>query len=188
MTQNNIAEVLKQHQVIPVATIKDERDLFEQLEKIGKAGIKCIEVTLRTDFAFEALQIINRQKSSDFTVGVGTITNVAQINAVKEIGVDFLVSPGLTENLAKSLIESKIAFIPGVSTVSEIMAGMEFGLTHFKFFPAHLSGGIEALKAYGQLFPHLRFCPTGGISENTYQDYLALPQVISVGGSWMLKS
>jgi 2-dehydro-3-deoxyphosphogluconate aldolase/(4S)-4-hydroxy-2-oxoglutarate aldolase len=187
MIQNNIAEVLKPHKVIPVATIKDEADLRQQLKKIEEAGIKCIEVTLRTDFALEALRILRAEKTEDFTVGVGTITNVKQIAAVKEIGVDFLVSPGLTEKLATDLIASEIAFIPGVSTVSEIMAGMEFGISYFKFFPAHLSGGIEALKAYGQLFPHIRFCPTGGISESTHHDYLALPQVIAVGGSWMVK-
>jgi 2-dehydro-3-deoxyphosphogluconate aldolase / (4S)-4-hydroxy-2-oxoglutarate aldolase len=187
MNQNNIASILAPHRVIPVATIKNEADLHAQLQKIEQAGIRCIEVTLRTDFALEALRILKAAKKSDFAVGVGTITNASQIDAVKAIGVDFLVSPGLTEKLATDLIASEIPFIPGVSTVSEIMAGMEFGINHFKFFPAHLSGGIQALKAYGQLFPHLRFCPTGGITESTHLEYLALPHVVAVGGSWMLK-
>jgi 2-dehydro-3-deoxyphosphogluconate aldolase/(4S)-4-hydroxy-2-oxoglutarate aldolase len=142
---------------------------------------------LRTDFALEALRILKSQNISEFSVGVGTVIHPDQINKVKDIGVDFIVSPGLTPKLAQHLKQSGIAFIPGVSTVSDIMKGLEEGFTFFKFFPANLFGGINALKTYGQLFPQVTFCPTGGVSEQTFEEYLAEPNIISVGGSWMLK-
>lgn len=187
MIQNGIHNILKNNPIIPVATINNASDLENQLMKIQSAGIKCIEVTLRTDFALEALRILKSQNISDFSVGVGTVIHPDQINKVKDIGVDFIVSPGLTPKLAQHLKQSDIAFIPGVSTVSDIMKGLEEGFTFFKFFPANLFGGINALKTYGQLFPQVTFCPTGGISEQTFEEYLAEPNIISVGGSWMLK-
>jgi 2-dehydro-3-deoxyphosphogluconate aldolase/(4S)-4-hydroxy-2-oxoglutarate aldolase len=187
MIQNGIHNILKNNPIIPVATINNASDLENQLMKIQSAGIKCIEVTLRTDFALEALRILKSQNIPDFSVGVGTVIHPDQINKVKDIGVDFIVSPGLTPKLAQHLKQSGIAFIPGVSTVSDIMKGLEEGFSFFKFFPANLFGGINALKTYGQLFPQVTFCPTGGISEQTFKDYLEEPNIISVGGSWMLK-
>lgn len=187
MIQFGIERILEKNPVIPVATISDEVDMHQKIEKITTAGIKCIEITLRTDFALTAIEQIKAMQLPDFSVGVGTVTNAAQLRAVKKLAVDFIVSPGLTSQLHEDFIETEIPFIPGVSTVSEIMRGMELGLTYFKFFPANLFGGLAALQAYGQLFPHLRFCPTGGISEATYNDYLKEKNIISVGGSWMLK-
>jgi 2-dehydro-3-deoxyphosphogluconate aldolase/(4S)-4-hydroxy-2-oxoglutarate aldolase len=187
MIQNGIQTILKNNPVIPVATINNAGDLDNQIKKIQSAGIKCIEVTLRTDFALEALSILKSQNIPDFSVGVGTVIHPDQIDKVKDIGVDFIVSPGLTPKLAQHLKQSGIAFIPGVSTVSDLMKGLEEGFSFFKFFPANLFGGINALKTYGQLFPQVTFCPTGGISEQTFKDYLKEPNIISVGGSWMLK-
>ena len=187
MIQNGIQTILKNNPVIPVATINNAGDLDNQISKIHSAGIKCIEVTLRTDFALEALSILKSQNIPNFSVGVGTIIHPNQIDKVKDIGVDFIVSPGLTTKLAQHLKQSGIAFIPGVSTVSDIMKGLEEEFTFFKFFPANLFGGINAIKTYGQLFPHVTFCPTGGISEQTFKEYLEEPNIISVGGSWMLK-
>jgi 2-dehydro-3-deoxyphosphogluconate aldolase/(4S)-4-hydroxy-2-oxoglutarate aldolase len=187
MIQNGIQTILKNNSVIPVATINNSGDLDNQISKIHSAGIKCIEVTLRTDFSLEALKILKSQNIPDFSVGVGTVIHPNQIDKVKDIGVDFIVSPGLTTKLAQHLKQSGIAFIPGVSTVSDIMKGLEEEFTFFKFFPANLFGGINAIKTYGQLFPHVTFCPTGGISEQTFKEYLEEPNIISVGGSWMLK-
>jgi 2-dehydro-3-deoxyphosphogluconate aldolase/(4S)-4-hydroxy-2-oxoglutarate aldolase len=187
MIQNGIEKILKKNPVIPVATIRDKEELEYILDKILKANIHCIEVTLRTDFAFQALEMIKAKNLPNFDLGVGTITRADQISKVQEIGVDFIVSPGLTPKLAQHLKQSDIAFIPGVSTVSDIMKGLEEGFTFFKFFPANLFGGINALKTYGQLFPQVTFCPTGGISEQTFKDYLEEPNILSVGGSWMLK-
>lgn len=187
MIQNGIEKILKTNPVIPVATIRDKQELESILDKILKANIHCIEVTLRTEFAYQALEIIKAKNLPNFEIGVGTITRADQIAKVQEIGVDFMVSPGFTPKLAQHLKQSSIAFIPGVSTVSDIMKGMEEDFRFFKFFPANLFGGIQAIKTYGQLFPNISFCPTGGISEETHQDYLNEPNILSVGGSWMLK-
>jgi 2-dehydro-3-deoxyphosphogluconate aldolase/(4S)-4-hydroxy-2-oxoglutarate aldolase len=116
---------------------------------------------------------------------MGTVVKVEQIEKAIELGIDFMVSPGLNASLAPHFENSKIAFIPGVATPSEIIEGIQFGWDTFKFFPANLFGGLGALKAYGQVFPNIQFCPTGGITEETYPEYLALPNIISVGGSWM---
>ena len=187
MIQNGIELILKKNPIIPVATIRDKNELELILDKILKVNIHCIEVTLRTDFAFEAIEIIKSKNLPNFDLGVGTITKADQITQVQEIGVDFIVSPGLTPKLAQHLKQSSIAFIPGVSTVSDIMKGIEEDFRYFKFFPAHLFGGIQAIKTYGQLFPKITFCPTGGISEESYKEYLNESNIISVGGSWMLK-
>jgi 2-dehydro-3-deoxyphosphogluconate aldolase/(4S)-4-hydroxy-2-oxoglutarate aldolase len=187
MIQNGIEKILKKNPVIPVATIRDKAELDSILDKILRANIHCIEVTLRTEFAYQALEIIKAKNLPNFEIGVGTITRADQIAKVQEIGVDFMVSPGFTPKLAQHLKQSSIAFIPGVSTVSDIMKGMEEDFKFFKFFPANLFGGIQAIKTYGQLFPNISFCPTGGISEETHQDYLNEPNILSVGGSWMLK-
>jgi len=187
MIQNGIETVLKNNSVIPVATINNETELELMLAKIQDAGINCIEITLRTAFALDAIRILKSRKIPGFFVGVGTVIRSEQVDQVKALGVDFIVSPGLTEKLSEALAVSGIPYIPGVSTVSEIMLGMEENCSFFKFFPANLSGGIDALKAFGQLFPTVKFCPTGGITENSFESYLAEKNIISVGGSWMLK-
>ena len=187
MQQNGIEAILAANSVIPVATIRDEKELETIYNKIIENDIHCIEITLRTAFAPEAIRILKSRNLTNFSIGVGTVIRPDQVQMVKDLGVDFIVSPGLTEKLATALHASGIPFIPGVSTVSEIMAGLELDCTFFKFFPANLSGGIEALKAFGQLFPNVKFCPTGGINGSTFQDYLNESNIISVGGSWMLK-
>ena len=110
-------------------------------------------------------------------VGAGTVTNVEQLKAVTEAGAQFAISPGLTESLLKAATEEgSIPLIPGISTVSELMLGMQYGLKEFKFFPAEANGGVKALQAIGGPFAHIRFCPTGGISPANYRDYLAAEQ------------
>lgn len=187
MVQNGIETVLKNNPIIPVATIHNAEELETILTKIQKAGINCIEITLRTEYAMEAIKQLKARNNSGFFVGVGTVIRPEQVDQVKALGVDFIVSPGLTEKLSIALAASGIPYIPGVSTVSEIMSGMEEKCAFFKFFPANLCGGIDALKAFGQLFPTVKFCPTGGINESTYESYLAEKNIISVGGSWMIK-
>ena len=187
MTQNGIKEILSTNCIIPVATIQNHDDLLHQVAKIQKASINCIEITLRTEYAITAIEKIKNLNIPNFKVGVGTVIRPDQIQRLQDLDVDFIVSPGLTESLVKELHKCGIPFIPGVSTVSEIMQALEWNCSYLKFFPAHLAGGIDALKAYGQLFPSVTFCPTGGINETTNHEYLALPNVLSVGGSWMLK-
>jgi 2-dehydro-3-deoxyphosphogluconate aldolase/(4S)-4-hydroxy-2-oxoglutarate aldolase len=118
-------------------------------------------------------------------IGVGTLVTNEQIEKAAELGVDFMVSPGISKALAPTFESCGIPFIPGVATPSEIITGLELGWDTFKFFPAHLFGGLDALKTYGQVFPQVKFCPTGGIKADTYEQYLSLSNVISVGGSWL---
>ncbi|MFN5418140.1 MAG: bifunctional 4-hydroxy-2-oxoglutarate aldolase/2-dehydro-3-deoxy-phosphogluconate aldolase [Flavobacteriia bacterium] len=186
-TQNNIRQVLSQHPVIPVVTFNNLNEVEPMVERLVKQNIRCIEITLRTDVAFDAIQKTKEEFGKEISVGMGTIVNTFQIDKAVEIGIDFMVSPGISPALFSAFEASKIAFIPGVSTPSEIILGLQQNWDTFKFFPAHLFGGLEALKTYGQVFPHVKFCPTGGISEATHQEYLALGNIISVGGSWMTK-
>ncbi|TPV76675.1 bifunctional 4-hydroxy-2-oxoglutarate aldolase/2-dehydro-3-deoxy-phosphogluconate aldolase, partial [Klebsiella pneumoniae] len=112
---------------------------------------------------------------------------VEQLKAVTEAGAQFAISPGLTESLLKAATEDgTIPLIPGISTVSELMLGMQYGLKEFKFFPAEANGGVKALQAIAGPFGHIRFCPTGGISPANYRDYLALNSVLCIGGSWLV--
>ena len=183
--QNNIRDVLAKHPIIPVVTFTNLNEIEAKVEVLLRNNVKCIEITLRTPVAFDAIQKVKEEYGNEITVGMGTVVLEAQIHKAMELQVDFMVSPGLHSGLAQQLMDSKIAFIPGVATPSDIINGLQFEWDTFKFFPAFLFGGVEALKTYGQVFPHLKFCPTGGITEASYRDYLALENVISVGGSWL---
>ena len=183
--QNNIREVLAMHPIIPVVTFTNLDEIEAKMEVLLRNNVKCIEITLRTPVAYDAIQKVKENYGSEISVGMGTVVLEAQIRKAIELQVDFMVSPGLHCGLAEQLMASKIAFIPGVATPSDIINGLQFGWDTFKFFPAFLFGGVEALKTYGQVFPNLKFCPTGGLTEATYRDYLALENVISVGGSWL---
>ncbi len=187
MKQNNIREVLEKHQIVPVVTINNEAEIDGIINGLRAKGIFCIEVTLRTPYALTAIELIKAKYGNQVSVGVGTVVSKEQIEAVKALMVDFIVSPGINADLGDYLMESGIPFIPGVATPSDIILGMQMGWDTFKFFPANLFGGIDALKTYGQVFPSVIFCPTGGINNETYPSYLDLKNVISVGGSWMMK-
>jgi 2-dehydro-3-deoxyphosphogluconate aldolase/(4S)-4-hydroxy-2-oxoglutarate aldolase len=185
MIQNNIRAILSKHPLIPVVTFHSVDEVNPILENLLSKNIHCIEITLRTPIAFDAIQHAITQYGDKVDVGIGTIINKEQIQKAKELNVQFMVSPGLNPAIFDALENSKIAFIPGVATPSEIMVGLSQGWDTFKFFPANLFGGKDAIKAYGQLFPDVKFCPTGGINKDTFQEYLDMRNVISVGGSWM---
>ncbi|MEJ6491964.1 MAG: bifunctional 4-hydroxy-2-oxoglutarate aldolase/2-dehydro-3-deoxy-phosphogluconate aldolase [Flavobacteriales bacterium] len=187
MSQNNIVGVLSKHKIVPVVTINRLDEVDGIIQRLQAAGIHCIEVTLRTAVAFEAIQTIKTKYGNVVDVGIGTVVNEDQIQKAIQIGVDFMVSPGINSNLATVFEKSGIAFIPGVATPSEILLAMQLGWNTLKFFPANLFGGIDALKTYGNVFPSIQFCPTGGINESSFNEFLALKNVISVGGSWMIK-
>ncbi len=187
MSQNNIREVLGKHAVIPVVTFNTMEEITPLVEKLLSRNINCIEITLRTAIAYDAIKKVKSDYAGKINVGMGTVVNLAQIQKAVELGVDFMVSPGISASLFDAFENSKIAFIPGIATPSEIILALQNGYDTLKFFPAHLFGGYEALKTFGQVFPNVKFCPTGGISEDTFQKYLDLSNVISVGGSWMTK-
>ncbi|MFI0487927.1 MAG: bifunctional 4-hydroxy-2-oxoglutarate aldolase/2-dehydro-3-deoxy-phosphogluconate aldolase [Yersinia sp. (in: enterobacteria)] len=171
--------------VVPVIVI----DKLEQAVPLAKAlvagGVWVLEVTLRTACAVEAIHTIAKEVP-DAIVGAGTVLNPQQLADVVEAGAQFAISPGVTDELLKAATEGSIPFIPGISTVSELMLGIRYGLREFKFFPAEVNGGIRILQAIGGPFSQVRFCPTGGITSNNYRDYLALKNVLCVGGSWLV--
>ncbi|MDF2178764.1 bifunctional 4-hydroxy-2-oxoglutarate aldolase/2-dehydro-3-deoxy-phosphogluconate aldolase [Aliiglaciecola sp. CAU 1673] len=177
-------QLFSQGPVVPVLVIKDVAHAVPLAKALIDGGIRVLEVTLRTPAALEVIREI-ADKVPDALVGAGTVTNAAQLKQVEEAGAKFAISPGLTRELLEAGNRSKIALIPGISSISELMEGKDLGYTHFKFFPAEASGGTKTLKSIGGPFPEVVFCPTGGIGLNNYLDYLALPNVRCVGGSWL---
>ncbi|WP_230630590.1 bifunctional 4-hydroxy-2-oxoglutarate aldolase/2-dehydro-3-deoxy-phosphogluconate aldolase [Sphingomonas sp. Leaf37] len=169
--------------VIPVLVIDDAATARQLAEALVAGGLKVLEVTLRTGAAMEA--IAEMRKVPGAIVGAGTVVNEAQARDVIDAGVEFIVSPGLTERLARPILDAGVAYLPGTATAGDIMRGLDLGLTHFKFFPAETSGGLKALKALAAPFYQCRFCPTGGITEASAPDWLAFKPVLCVGGSWV---
>ena len=178
-------DVLNAGPVMPVMVIKNLEDAVPLAKALVAGGIKVLEITLRTPIALEAIRLIS-QEVKEAIVGVGTITTPVQLKAAEDAGAVFAISPGLTPALLKAAKEGNIALIPGISTLSELMVGMEAGLDHFKFFPAEAAGGIPMLKAIAGPIPQVTFCPTGGISPENYNAYLSLNNVACVGGSWLV--
>ncbi len=178
-----IEDVMQTAPVIPVLVVDDIGHAREVAEALVEGGLKVLEVTLRTEDALEAIKRMNLVPGA--IVGAGTVTNPKQLHAALDVGSEFIVSPGLTQPLGEAAVKSEIPFLPGTATAGDIMRGLDLGLTHFKFFPAMAAGGIPALKALAAPFYQCRFCPTGGISEATAPDWLALPFVHCVGGSWV---
>jgi 2-dehydro-3-deoxyphosphogluconate aldolase/(4S)-4-hydroxy-2-oxoglutarate aldolase len=178
-------DVLNAGPVMPVMVIKNLDDAVPLAKALVAGGIKVLEITLRTPIALEAIRLIS-QEVKEAIVGAGTITSPEQLKAAEEAGAVFAISPGLTPALLRAAKEGNIALIPGISTLSELMVGMEAGLDHFKFFPAEAAGGIPMLKAIAGPIPQVTFCPTGGISPENYNAYLSLNNVACVGGSWLV--
>ena len=180
-----IDEIMRAAPVIPVLVLEEEMDWAALSETFVEAGLPVLEVTLRTPVALEAIRQMGRVPGA--IVGAGTVLNAQQLDEAVEAGSRFIVSPGLTETLAKPVAQSGIAYLPGVATAGDIMRGLDLGLDRFKFFPAEASGGIAALKALSAPFGQVRFCPTGGIRPDTAAEWLALPSVLCVGGTWFIK-
>ncbi|OGT53710.1 MAG: hypothetical protein A3F17_03805 [Gammaproteobacteria bacterium RIFCSPHIGHO2_12_FULL_41_15] len=179
-----ISEQLQQHPLIPVITLNKSKQAKPLAECLINAGLSIFEITLRTEAALESIQRI-KQAFPDALVGAGTVISPAQMRSIIEVGCDFAVSPGLNRELVQIATEAKLPYLPGVSTCSEIMHAHALGLRCLKLFPAELSGGIPYLKQLGSLFPDLQFCPTGGVDLKNYKDYLALNNVIAIGGSFL---
>ncbi len=185
--QNQIASVLKKHSHIPVVSINDLAEVDTVYSKLKSQGVSCIEITLRSPISWDAIAMFKEKYGDEFDVGVGTVISAEDILKCVEHKVDFLVSPGISSSMVQQLDFCGIPFLPGVATPSDIIRGLNLGWTYFKFFPANLFGGIEALKTYGGVFKQATFCPTGGINGQNADEFLALENVISVGGSWLVK-
>ena len=152
-------QLFAQGPVVPVLVIKDVADALPIAEALLAADIKVLEVTLRTPSALEVIHTIS-EALPEAIVGAGTVTNADTLKQSAEAGAKFAISPGLTKDLLRAGAQGNIALIPGISSISELMDGIDEGYDHFKFFPAEASGGVQALKSIGGPFPHIRFCPT----------------------------
>ena len=170
--------------VIPVLTIHDLKHAIPLATALIEGGINILEITLRSSIALTVIQTLVKAFPSAL-IGAGTVANPNQLLQAIEAGAKFAISPGQTQALLLAGHDSTIPLIPGVSTVSELMGCLSLGYTHFKLFPAEIVGGVGLLKAMYGPFPQAHFCPTGGINPNNYSNYLALPNVSCVGGSWL---
>lgn len=170
--------------VIPVLTVERETDAVPLARALYEGGLGVIEVTFRTPAAAAAIAAIVREVPQ-VVVGAGTLLRAADIAAARAAGARFLVSPGITPELAAAALAAELPYLPGVATPSEVMAARALGICVMKLFPAEALGGTALLRALAPVFPGIAFCPTGGIDERSAADYLALPNVPMVGGSWM---
>ena len=180
-----ILSVMQSAPVVPVMVINKLEQAVPLAKTLVDAGLPVLEITLRTAPALEAIKLIKAEVPNAI-VGAGTVINPANLQDSIAAGAEFIVSPGSTAALIDAALEAQIPLLPGVNTPSEVMALLDRGLTEMKFFPAEAAGGVAMLKSMASPLPQVSFCPTGGISLNNAPDYLALPNVACVGGSWMV--
>lgn len=182
--REQIRAVLMASPLMPVITIHRLDDAVPLCRALVEGGLKVLEITLRTEFGVEAIRQV-RQALPEALVGAGTVTSIAQYRQAESAGAQFVITPGVTEAILDFAVTSEAPLLPGIATASELLMGYGHGYRYFKFFPAEVSGGIPALKAFAGPFPDVVFCPTGGIRQNTAADYLALENVATVGGTWL---
>ena len=180
----SIDQIMRLAPVIPVIVIDRVEDAVPMAEALVAGGLTVLEVTLRTPAAIDAITAMKRVKGA--IVGAGTVLDPAMLNGAIAAGAEFIVSPGLTDNLGKAAVASGIPFLPGTANAGDIMRGLDLGLTHFKFFPATAAGGLPALKSLIAPFGGVRFCPTGGSTQATAAEWLSVPEILCVGGSWLV--
>lgn len=175
-----IASILTRAPVIPVLVVDDVKSAVPLGRALVAGGLPVLEVTLRTPAAMDCIAAMTEIEGA--VVGAGTVLNRQMRRSVADAGAKFAVSPGLIEGEGP---DGPTPLLPGIATATELMAGLAAGFTHFKLFPANIVGGVEALKAFQSPFQQATFCPTGGVNAKNAADYLALPNVICVGGSWV---
>ncbi|WP_141014651.1 bifunctional 4-hydroxy-2-oxoglutarate aldolase/2-dehydro-3-deoxy-phosphogluconate aldolase [Nocardioides sambongensis] len=178
------ASVLDAVPVLPVVVVDRVEDAVPLARALVAGGLPAVELTLRTPVALDAIRAI-ASEVPEILLGAGTITTPAEAEAAVTAGARFLVSPGCTPTLLAGMQATGVPFLPGTSTVSEVLAVLESGQQEMKFFPAEAAGGTPYLKSVGGPLPQARFCPTGGITPASAPSYLALPNVGCVGGSWI---
>jgi 2-dehydro-3-deoxyphosphogluconate aldolase/(4S)-4-hydroxy-2-oxoglutarate aldolase len=178
-------EVMQISPIVPVIALEKVEDALALAEALLEGGIRVMEVTLRTDAGLKAIEAIAKSLPQMY-VGAGTVLNANDMKAAQLHGSQFVFSPGISEELMLASRDMDITLIPGVATASEVMLAKNHGFEHCKLFPATLAGGVEALKAFSGPFASMRFCPTGGVALTNLNDFLALPNVLCVGGSWIV--
>jgi len=191
MTQSLVSltakQVMQDAPVIPVIVLQNVAHAVPLARALMAGGVRMLEITLRTSAALECMRAI-RAEVPEAIVGAGTVCNARDVDACLEAGARFAVSPGYTAQLGLACRERGLPLLPGVATASEIMHAQDDGYTGLKFFPALQSGGVAMLKALYGPFSHIQFCPTGGITAQNAGEFLALPNVVCVGGSWLAPS
>lgn len=182
--QHRLAEILALAPVVPVVIVEDAAHAVPMARALIAGGIRAIEVTLRTPAALGAIRAVAAEVEGA-VVGVGTVLDGTQLEAARKAGACFAVSPGASPKLLDAADDDELPLLPGIATAGEAMTLLERGYSHLKFFPAVPAGGARLLAAWASPLPQIRFCPTGGISLANAQDFLALPNVACVGGSWL---
>jgi 2-dehydro-3-deoxyphosphogluconate aldolase/(4S)-4-hydroxy-2-oxoglutarate aldolase len=182
--REKLAALFAAARIIPVLTIERLADAVPLARALVRGGVRTLEVTLRTDVAVEAAKAILAEVP-EAIVGIGTILNADDLARAEALGAQFGISPGLTPELLEAAVASRLPFAPGIGTASELMQALSHGFKVAKFFPAEPAGGIKTLRALAGPFPSARFCPTGGIGEANAGAWLAEPNVVAVGGSWL---
>lgn len=183
---NSIFDTFYEIGVIPVLEIDDASQARPLAEALLAGDLPLAEITLRTDAALEAIRMISRQ-ARDVLVGAGTVINREQAEAARDAGAQFLVSPGMIEDVVAWARDQQIPILAGAVTPTEMIRAIHMGLDLLKFFPAETVGGLKAIRAMSDPFPQLRFIPTGGIRLENLAEYLQMPKIHAVGGSWMAK-
>ncbi|WP_462165262.1 bifunctional 4-hydroxy-2-oxoglutarate aldolase/2-dehydro-3-deoxy-phosphogluconate aldolase [Pseudoalteromonas xiamenensis] len=181
----NIEAILSSAPVVPVVVIDNLDDAAPLAKALYAGGLRALEITLRTSVADEAVKLMKQAVPEAF-VGTGTVVDKATFDASVEAGADFMVSPGVTDELIALAKSTDIPFLPGAATPSEVMRLASHGFKFLKFFPAEAAGGAPMLKSIGGPLPHVKFCPTGGITLESATKYLSLSNVVCVGGTWMV--
>ena len=181
-TENMFSKV----RVLPVVVIQDVNDTIPTLKALCEGGVPAAEITFRTACAAEAIRI-GAKEFPDMYIGAGTVINADQAKAAIEAGAGFIVSPGLSAEVAAVCKEANIPYFPGCATPTEIMQAISLGITTVKFFPANVYGGLNAINALSGPFPQVKFLPTGGVDLSNINEFLAFPKIVAVGGSFMMK-
>ena len=182
-----LPEQLQACRVLPVVTAKDVPSTVQLARALQRGGMRAIEITLRTPAALEAIRAVQAEVP-DIRVAAGTVNSPADLERVVDAGVELALSPGATPGLLQAAADAPLDFVPGVASASEVMSALDHGFSVCKLFPAVTLGGEAMLRSLGGPFPEVRFCPTGGLNPENFRRFLALPNVICCGGSWMVTS
>ncbi|PWB30823.1 keto-deoxy-phosphogluconate aldolase [Pseudomonas sp. SDI] len=182
-----IDQICSEARILPVITIACEEDILPLADALAAGGLKTLEITLRSAHGLTAIRVLREQRP-ELTIGAGTVLDRGMLKAVEAAGAQFIVTPGCTQDILEAGVESALPLLPGISSASEIMMGYALGYRRFKLFPAEISGGVAAIKAFGGPFGEVRFCPTGGVNPGNLNSYMAQPNVMCVGGTWMFES
>lgn len=183
MSSMTVDDLMAVQPVIPVITIDRVEDAAPLAQALAGNGLRVLEVTLRTKAALEAIREMSKVK--DAIVGAGTVLNAKDVDTAAAHGATFIVTPGLSESAVRASAAAGIPILPGIATATELMAGLDLGLTRFKFFPAEQAGGRAMIDAFRGPFGQVKFCPTGGITLDLARDYLTRPNIACVGGGWV---